>query len=340
MEERRRTARIFVRIPIAVQGVDLNGKPFSEETTTIEVNRDGARIALKNTPRLGAEIRIANESTQFTALFRIAMKCPQSYGGAPEWGVAASAAMPDLMSDFWGFAFEVASDEPKPHISALLLCKICGSHELVAISRPEYEVLRQKLRLPRVCPHCQRATEWEPSGPERSRTAPFREVSDDSATAAAEAREGAAADEAQRRGARRVAVHVPILVRAPDGNSEETRSRDVSRTGLSMPTTLPLNRDDVVEVVVGYGVVASPPAQKAKVAWRRPETPGVKALIGVQFIGPEPSETSTPEGKRAASRPPRGRRRKRAPAGACEQIPIRHGGRRPFIFRSSSGRWA
>ncbi|HEY6290344.1 MAG TPA: PilZ domain-containing protein [Terriglobia bacterium] len=96
-----------------------------------------------------------------------------------------------------------------------------------------------------------------------------------------------AAQGAERRGARRVPVRVPILMMVPNGATEETFTRDVSKTGLSFPTTLDISQGDSIEVIVGHGVVAHPMRQRARVARRIPETRGLKALVGAQFTGPQ-----------------------------------------------------
>jgi hypothetical protein len=48
----RRSARPLVKIPIRVEGKDREGKPFSETTYTLTINRYGARITLKSPLRL------------------------------------------------------------------------------------------------------------------------------------------------------------------------------------------------------------------------------------------------------------------------------------------------
>jgi len=441
MTERRRTDRVFLRIPTRVQGLDLRGEYFSERTTTVEVNRDGARIELKSPLRMGDELRVTNLITGATALCRVTVECLQSYGELPEWGIALSTSMSDVVADFWGITFEDLPEEPQPHISALLSCTGCGRRELVTISHVEYDVLREDLVLPRVCQTCRTATDWEPvdltrpwppppgedpsrhggagepesmppgsgsssagrrsgsgatpgpqgdegrltepasridstpetsagaaeRGPDRPgphdsaagrassagihrgvqveerpaggksgsptlgsevprngtpelarpevshRTATGREpkteegerrsaAQNDFASQTDSLRDGAAGDAAhqpaldevnpdvtstgsERRVLRRVPVRVPILVQAPNGTTEETTTRDVSKTGLSFPTSLDLSKGDSIEVVVGYGVVAAPVRQKARVAWRRPDTQGARGLVGVHFTG-------------------------------------------------------
>jgi hypothetical protein len=298
MAERRQTERVFYQIPILVQGVDHQGKPFSEQTTTIEVNRDRARIGLKSVPRLGAEVRISNLATRFSALFRVIVQCPQSYGGLQEWGVALSQPLPALMGDFWGIAFEELKTPVESHIAAPLLCRSCGRKELATISEPEYTILLQHFALPRVCPVCRQITEWEPCPAVASKTG----LSSTEAGRPMEQRPSSAAPETgqpQRRADRRVAVRVPIQIKTADGRSEETVSHDVSRTGLSFTTNLDLDAGEAISVIVGYGITSSPATQRAWVVWKRPPEAGITAMAGVRFATAEDAEAPPLESEAA-----------------------------------------
>jgi PilZ domain len=330
MIERRRTDRVYLRIPVRVQGLDLRGEPFSEESATVEVNRDGARIAVKSALRIGDEVRVTNAVTGASVLCRIAVECPRTLSDSPEWGISLAASASDVVADFWGITFEDLPKPPLPHISALLNCSVCGLRELVALSRVEYDVLREDFVLTRVCQACRTATDWEPvdlqrpaSTPARIQAAPGSTEAagtlDSALKAGAEASEeapladrtpdrngdlaqevrkeesedsGAASGGRERRVARRVPVRVPILVHAPDGETEVTVTRDVSKTGLSFPTSLHVNRGDTIGVVVGHGVVAAPVRQAASVEWRRPHEGTGRAMVGIRFSAP--AEASTP----------------------------------------------
>lgn len=298
--ERRRTERLFLRIPIAVQGIDQSGEPFTEQTRTIEINRDGARIGLRHTPQLGGEVRITNLLTNFTALFRTTIQSPPGYNGLSEWGVALSAALSDLMPEYWGIAFERLPAEGRPDVSALLVCRMCGRQEMASLTELEYDLLRAKLVFPRACTVCRTSTDWEAATldlPRRPRPLALpEEARAASPTAAGTEGEGGV----QRRGARRVAVHVPILVRTRDGKSEEAVSCDVSKTGLSFATALDVAQGDEIEIVIGYGATRSPTTQPARVVWRRRETEAANARAGVQFIG---SPQSPAADQSAAAKP-------------------------------------
>jgi hypothetical protein len=295
MLDRRKTARMFLRIPITVKGVDAAGSPFTEEAATVEISRDGARIGLSTTPRAGTDVEITNLANNYTAIFQLTGPCPQSYDGLPEWGVALSAPMPD----FWGIAFEEISMEDQPGIAALLTCQVCGRQEVVRITPAEYETLRTRTFLPRLCAGCRLVAKWEVGSPGEGtsgRPLPLQVTGGGVAPPAGADRAALAAGEkppadektgAERRGARRLALKVPILVKLASGESEETETSDLSKTGLSFTCGLNLTLGESIHIVVGYGVAESAPAQSARVVWRRPDKKGVRALVGVKFVSAE-----------------------------------------------------
>lgn len=319
MHERRRTRRVSLRIPIFVDGIDQSGNRFTEQGTTIEVNRDGARIALRNTPRLGAEVQITNLLTNATALFRTVVRCPQNYASVPEWGVVLTSPLSELVPEFWDVAFEdwSAQSEPELEASALLRCRKCGRREMVGLTAPEYRVLLARKALPRVCAVCRASTVWEAAPAELPRFMPAPSVrTEDRHNAplpeahAATPGLQAPAPQVQRRGARRVAVQVPLLIRAFGDKTEQSTSRNVSKSGLSFATSLDVDTGDEIEIVVGYGVAKSPATQKARVVWRRPETKGVQALVGVQFTGTRPAKVPKQAPAAETRRSRRGARRR------------------------------
>ena len=57
--EHRRSERLLITVPIRVEGVDRDGAKFVEETRTLVVNRQGARIYLKHRVAAGAMLLIA-----------------------------------------------------------------------------------------------------------------------------------------------------------------------------------------------------------------------------------------------------------------------------------------
>ena len=99
--ESRRSERPLLRIPLQVEGSDAEGKPFRERTSTILVNRTGARISLKNSVRRGDQITITNLLMQESASFRVVERAEVSIGQDPEWGVECVEPNRDILGSYF-----------------------------------------------------------------------------------------------------------------------------------------------------------------------------------------------------------------------------------------------
>jgi len=270
MAEQRKTKRLFTRIPVRVQGRDEMEKPFVEETTTLEVNRDGARVPLRVTPRFGARLEVTNLSTQVTTVALVTHRCPQSYSGLAEWGLEFAEPVPD----FWGIAFEETREGQPLVVSALLVCQGCGRKEMVNLSNAEYEGLGEEYFLSRACPICGASTQWQVAA---------REEEEPSAIAVASVEAGAAGWD-DRRSSRRLALKAPILITTTNGSSEAREAQDISKFGLSFTGSLELKAGDRIEVSIGHGVAETPSLRKCLVVWRKPRDKSSQYLYGVKFL--------------------------------------------------------
>ena len=63
-QERRRSERSTLGVPLAVRGVSLNTKPFQEDTFTLSVSAHGALLALATTVSLGQKLYLRTPQTQ------------------------------------------------------------------------------------------------------------------------------------------------------------------------------------------------------------------------------------------------------------------------------------
>ena len=98
---RRRSERIPLVISIRVDGKSAKGQQFSEATRTVEINRQGARIFLKDQVTPGTPLRIVNLSSNAAAAFRVvrATQAMTELGG--EWAVDSL----DPKQSIWGIEF-------------------------------------------------------------------------------------------------------------------------------------------------------------------------------------------------------------------------------------------
>src|SRR5260370_41994678 len=86
-EQKRRSERVLLRIPIDIEGKDAAGKAFKEVTTTLVINRGGARISLKHTLKADDRITITNLQTPISCPFRVVRQTGQTHGEGAERGV-------------------------------------------------------------------------------------------------------------------------------------------------------------------------------------------------------------------------------------------------------------
>jgi len=272
MSEHRRSKRLFASIPIRVRGLDEAGRPFSEDTTTVEISRSGARIGLKNVPRFGTTLEVTNLSIKVTASFLVIHPCPQSYTGLPEWGLASLKPLPN----FWGVTFGGSTEDQELIVSALLACTGCGLKQMVKLSRGEYKALGEEARITRPCLTCGTQTPWEVVTREEEEPMPT------SSSAAVE--EEAKWAGAERRVARRLAVNAPLLITAPSGASELTEIHDLSTKGLKFSSALEFQCGDQIQVKVNFGATDAARAEPCRVMWRQPEEKGSRFLYGVEFL--------------------------------------------------------
>src|ERR1035437_4856568 len=70
-ENRRRTTRVPLSVPIKVSGTLADGKPFEEQTTTVVIDGHGAQIVLKNHARPGQRLTITNLRSGKACPFRL-----------------------------------------------------------------------------------------------------------------------------------------------------------------------------------------------------------------------------------------------------------------------------
>jgi hypothetical protein len=224
--ERRRTERLLITVPIRVQGVDRNGEKFSEDTRTLVVNRQGARIYLRRMVAAGSMLLITTLVGHRSGKFRVVGPTQPLSGEGGEWGVECQ----ESNCDVWGIGFPPPSSA-EDICTALLECRRCHAVKLSQLSMVEHEVLGTSGLLVKECEACGRSTSWSYKEP----SIPFP---GDDAGAALSSPEGLTEEPAgsNRRNHNRVALQLPIRVRSFYGTEELTRTENVSRGGLCFIT--------------------------------------------------------------------------------------------------------
>jgi len=275
--ESRRSERPLLRIPLQVEGSDAGGKPFRERTSTILVNRTGARISLKNPVRPGDQITITNLLMQESAAFRVVERAETSIGQDPEWGVECV----EPNETFWGVIFpEKREDLPTENIiDALLECRECHVREMAKLVIDDYRELNTQGSIKRDCPKCRAEREWV-LGTVDVALADAKSKSLDPLYSSTSTQQGSPAPRAKR-----YVVMLPVRTRHWEGGEEVTRTENLSHMGMCFSSTLVMKEGDTVFLTVGDLPEDQQVEVAARIAWRRP-LEGSRSLYGVRLSEP------------------------------------------------------
>ena len=105
-ENRRRSGRVSIRVPVEVQGIAQGGDQLQESTHTGVIGGFGALIRTSRVLELGTEVSLTNRFSQQTAGFRVVWVGEQLPDGF--WEIGVEALRP--LNDFWGVRFPTKPD--------------------------------------------------------------------------------------------------------------------------------------------------------------------------------------------------------------------------------------
>jgi hypothetical protein len=276
MEEKRNTERILLTIPIRVTAFGGSEGGFSEETYTVEINRDGARIALKHRVEPGDTLRIANLENLREADFRVVGPRRLEEKGISDWGAVCLEADRNL----WEIQFSSPLNADANESGALLKCGDCGARSFSALRDWEVKSLDAG-SLQRFCEKCGAPTNWQyadrhggiedgrpsepPPKPETTtaKPPPITWVS--------------------KRAHKRLAMKLSILVRDQNGAQELSKTECLSKGGLAVSLALKLNVGDIVSVCCPYCEGGQNFEQKAEVRSRLTFFQGERWIYGLSY---------------------------------------------------------
>src|SRR5258708_1743612 len=164
----RRSARIPKQIPILLIGSDLDGRMFSERTTTVLLSLHGAGILSchKLSPEQELILRWTekNKETDIRIVGQIGEQA-----GLHTYG----AAFFDQNLNFWELDFPPISDIEKNLGFICLRCSSCGALEKIDDTSVEADVCATNDSVLRSCKRCGATTLWKPaSGPATGQSVP------------------------------------------------------------------------------------------------------------------------------------------------------------------------
>lgn len=85
--DRRRDARIPLKVPLVIEGVDMEGNPFKEETYTENVSISGACIITRNRIPNGSKLHISAVRFPFNTTAVVQMVWLDEVDGVLKMGV-------------------------------------------------------------------------------------------------------------------------------------------------------------------------------------------------------------------------------------------------------------
>jgi hypothetical protein len=271
--EQRRSERLLLTVPIRVEGVDRNGEKFFEDTQTIIINRQGARIRLKRVVTANTPLVVTTLLGHRKAKFRVVGPTQPITGEGGEWGIECL----EENANVWGIGFPPPQNE-EGMCTALIECRKCHVVKLAHLSLVEHDVLGTSGLLVKQCEACGTSTSW-------SYCEPSTAIQGDEAGAPLPTPETVEAQQAgaNRRIHNRVALQLPIRVRNYYGTEEFTRSENVSRSGLCFASDKTYEVGEFLLVTCPYEKAGHNIEMRGRVA-RRLDMKGTgRRLYGVSY---------------------------------------------------------
>ncbi len=157
-EVRRRSCRLALAIPIRVFDIDFRGKDFVEDSSTLVVNRHGAKIRLSHQLLPDQEIRLLSRATEQEAIFRVVSKLSAINLGYTCWGIECL----DHDRDIWGVRFPEPGPKDQTGVRMMLQCPICFNRELLFMDEFLVASLQARGGISRGCLNCRTSAVWTP----------------------------------------------------------------------------------------------------------------------------------------------------------------------------------
>jgi len=207
---RRRSDRIFSRLPVRITGIDAGGATFVEETHTLSLGEHGACISLRHNLRPDDGVLVTNLRNGMEASFRVVGEVHHRHGNRGEWGLESD----DPSIPIWGIDFNPPPVEVQPKV--MLYCSACKQTRLSLLNSIEYDVLLNTGTITEHCVHCAEITRWHAAD----------------SMAEAEASDHVPQTRAERRRQRRRSLTMLVRIRNGNGHHEIVQTVDASSSGI------------------------------------------------------------------------------------------------------------
>jgi hypothetical protein len=270
-EEKRRSDRLMLTIPLTVEGTDARGNTFQDDARTLTLNRHGARIRTSRPLRVGQTLRLTNRLVRREAEFRVVGPLAPITERGGEWGIEYQ----NLEDDIWGIQFP-----PSTHggagSKALIECRQCHTVALMPLSLVEVEVLETTGIISKTCAQCEHETHWGYPEKQLAMGGTAREAS-----MMKEAH--ATARGIEQRQHRRVSLQLPIRIRDFYGGSEVARTENVSKGGFCFVSEINYHIGGAILVICPYSPAGPSIEIRARIVRQREVEGTRRKVYGVRY---------------------------------------------------------
>jgi hypothetical protein len=286
-EERRRSQRVKLTVPLRVHGIDNAGRPYQCEARTVDLNRHGARIQIARLLAGGQIIHVVNVANRREADFRVAgpvspltkkggvfgVVGPISHDSAKGQGYGVECL--DTTLNFWGIIFpRRASGEPAVP-SALLQCRKCGATAVLNISQVEVDVLESAGILSWPCDTCAEVTPWEYAEKDPVTRHNFEPLP------------AKPPQDVYFRKYRRVSLQLPLRIRKHSGDVEITKCEDISKGGLCFISHKHYYAEEGILLACPYNAAGQDIDVEGQIVHQQQVSGTDRKIYGVKFGAPQ-----------------------------------------------------
>ena len=246
-------------IPIQVVGTDPLGSSFVEQTVTLAVGREGARIALQHSLTGDQEITVRNLSTGAETDLRVlgqVQATPEGYHYAVE--------LLDPSVDLWGIEFPAPSESQGAAAQVLLECVRCQGKTEFHLHPFAAEVLDALGTITQPCSACRDRTFWKRASAEA--VTAFHAAG----SKGKESESTPRAPEQEKRRSKRLPLRLNACVRSREHGDDLVPTSNVSKGGFGFESGKLYALGTTVEVCAPYAPGAVNIFSPARIASMRP----------------------------------------------------------------------
>lgn len=154
--KKRRSPRLVFPTPIRVLGHDTTGNYFYEDTSTLVVSQQGARIHLTQDPDPDKDLFILSHQTNRGGRFRLVGDRGEAGELYRAWGVELVKAPKNI----WGIDFPTLEPDDRNAVRIMLKCEACHTRERLYLEETRVESIMANGGLHRECGVCTQPRLW------------------------------------------------------------------------------------------------------------------------------------------------------------------------------------